>query len=81
VAEGKFKSEAEFEADIILEEKDVYGELFVPEKHLKANKITAETDSVVFQLNINNFYTLMSRSQEFTNQIFTAITQHYQSIV
>jgi len=81
VAEGKFKLETEFEADVILEENDVYGELFVPEKHLKANKITAEADSVIFQLNINNFYTLMSRSQEFTNQIFTAITQHYQSIV
>ncbi|ADR22179.1 hypothetical protein MATR_01820 [Marivirga tractuosa] len=81
VAEGRFKLEAEFEADIILEENDVYGELFVPEKHLKATKITADSDSVIFQLNINNFYTLMSRSQEFTNQIFTAITQHYQSIV
>ena len=80
VAEGRFKLETEFEADVILEEKEVYGELFVPEKHLKAHKITAEVDSVIFQLNINNFYTLMSRSQEFTNQIFTAITQHYQSI-
>lgn len=81
VAEGKYKLETEFEADVILEENDVYGELFIPEKHLKAIKITAEADSVIFQLNINNFYTLMSRSQEFTNQIFTAITQHYQSIV
>lgn len=81
IAEGKYKLETEFEADVMLDENDVYGELFIPEKHLKANKITAEVDSVVFQLNINNFYTLMSRSQEFTNQIFTAITQHYQSIV
>jgi CRP-like cAMP-binding protein len=65
----------------MLSKGDIFGELFVPEKNLKAEKLTADSDAVIFQLNINNFYTLMSRSQEFTNQLFAAITQHYQSTV
>jgi len=79
VASGSLHLQTEFEADVKLVEKDVYGELFIPEKHLKAESLIADENAVVFQLNINNFYTLMSRSQEFTNQLFTAITQHYQS--
>jgi AAA family ATP:ADP antiporter len=81
VAEGVLNLKTEFEADMQLIQKDVYGELFIPEKTLKAEKLVAEDNSVVFQLNINNFYTLMARSQEFTNQLFTAITQYYQSKV
>jgi hypothetical protein len=81
VAEGGFKLQAEYEADQMLSKGDIFGELFVPEKNLKAEKLTADSDAVIFQLNINNFYTLMSRSQEFTNQLFAAITQHYQSTV
>jgi signal-transduction protein with cAMP-binding, CBS, and nucleotidyltransferase domain len=81
VAEGVFNLKSDLEPDIKLIQKDVYGELFIPEKTLKAKEIEAEENSVVFQLNINNFYTLMSRSQEFTNQLFNAITQFYQSKV
>ncbi|HET8858794.1 hypothetical protein [Marivirga sp.] len=79
VAEGQIKIEAEFEADRILNERDIYGELFIPEKNIKSENLTVNIDSVVFQLNNNNFYTLMSRSQEFTNQLFTAMTQHFQA--
>jgi len=81
VAEGAIQLKKEFEPDTKLIEGEVYGELFIPEKNLKADCLIADESSVVFQLNINNFYTLMSRSQEFTNQLFTAITQYYQSKV
>jgi len=81
VAEGVAHLQTEFEPDRKLGQKDVYGELFIPEKNLKAEYLLATKEVVIFQLNINNFYTLMSRSQEFTNQLFTAMTQHYQSKV
>jgi hypothetical protein len=81
VAMGTLEIKPESDLQTYLHRGDVYGDLFVPEKKLHGESLVAQEDSVVFQLNINNFYTLMSKSQEFTNQLFTAITQHYQAKV
>lgn len=73
VAEGQVLLSGESED--ILEEKGVIGELFNPDKNTRYNTLTANTDSIIFKLNTNNFYTQMSKSRGFTNELFTAITQ------
>ncbi|GAA5034013.1 hypothetical protein GCM10011506_26960 [Marivirga lumbricoides] len=74
VAEGELEIQEENGTTVSLSKGSIYGELFIPEKRLISGKMLSFTDAVVFQLNINNFYTLMSQSREFTNQLFTAIT-------
>jgi AAA family ATP:ADP antiporter len=54
--------------------KAIYGELFTPEKKLEDDTIRVVTNSVIFRLNLNNFYMLMSSSHEFTNQLLKAVT-------
>ncbi len=75
VAEGQVKLKKPDENTVSLGKGSIYGELFIPEKSLSAEEFEAEEPSVIFQLNINNFYTLMSQSRDFTNQIFNAITE------
>lgn len=74
IAEGEAILQAEEKEPVNLSKGSIYGELFIPEKKLISGNMSALTHAVVFQLNINNFYTLMSQSREFTNQLFTAIT-------
>ncbi|MBK6267131.1 hypothetical protein JKA74_18955 [Marivirga sp. S37H4] len=75
VAKGKVLIKSAEDEDYILEKGSVFGELFVPEKKLAAEELLTIEQAVLFQLNINNFYTLMAQSGEFTKQIFTAITE------
>lgn len=74
IAEGEVTIHTEDKEPVNLKQGGIYGELFIPEKRLISGSMSAVSNAVIFQLNINNFYTLMSQSREFTSQLFTAIT-------
>ena len=73
VAEGKLQLTGIEEKT--LKERDFIGELFQAEKQAFHSKLYAQEQSTVFKMNINNFYTQMSKSRGFTNEFFTAITK------
>jgi AAA family ATP:ADP antiporter len=59
----------------VLNEKEVIGELFNPDKHANYTSLVTTKDSILFKLNVNNFYTQMAKSRGFTSELFTAITK------
>jgi CRP-like cAMP-binding protein len=73
VAEGRVLLSGEKQE--VLNEKEVIGELFNADKHSHYASLEATKESILFKLNINNFYTQMSKSRGFTNELFTAITK------
>jgi len=74
VAEGEVGVYKDNTLDQKLGVKDVFGELFQPNRKLEQTHLTAENNCVLFKLNTNNFYSQMAKSREFTREFFAAIT-------
>ncbi len=80
MAEGQVELQFNDTENKVLNKNDVFGELFILESGINAQKLTAiENNSVVFAIASNDYYAIMGDNHILVQDMIASVSAHYKS--